>query len=156
MPANTSFVSSRIGSNVLFGFIAGFLATLTFHQFGVAVLHAEHLTPFAPYAMNPVPPFGVPEVISLAFWGGVWGIALASVAPPAWRHGGGYWLGAIVFGAILPTAVAWFVVMPLKGLPAAGGFHYPGLLVGPIVNALWGFGTALFLRFMPRAAVPAS
>ena len=55
-----------------------------------------------------------------------------------------------MFGAIFPTLAAWFIVLPLKGLPVGGGFRFPGLLVGPIVNGLWGLGTALFLRLLTR------
>jgi hypothetical protein len=40
------------------------------------------------------------------------------------------------------------VVLPLKVLSAGNGFHFPGILVGPIVNGLWGLGTALFLSWM--------
>ncbi len=132
------------------GFMAGFIATLIFHQPGLAALHAAGMTPATPYVLRPVPPLDVPQVISLAFWGGVWGIVLALVA-----SGWGlllFWPGAILFGAIFPTLVAWFVVFPLKGIPVAGGFHFPGILVGPIVNGLWGLGTALFLFWLPRSA----
>ena len=41
--------------------------------------------------------------------------------------------------------VARFVVLPLKGLPAGGGFAWPGVLVGPVVNGAWGVGAALLL-----------
>ena len=53
---------------------------------------------------------------------------------------------AIIFGAIFPDVVSWFIVAPLKGLPVGYGFHFPGLLVGPIVNGLWGLGTAVILN----------
>ena len=53
---------------------------------------------------------------------------------------------AIVFGAIAPTLVAWFVVAPLKHQPIAGGWKPAAMTIGPIVNACWGFGTALFYR----------
>lgn len=132
------------------GFLAGFAATLIFHQPALAVLHAVGMTPAAPYLQKPVPPFGMPQYLSLAFWGGVWGIVLAFVAPLFGR--GYYWPGTILFGAIFPTLVAWFVVFPLKGIPMAGGFHFPGILVGPIVNGLWGLGSALFLSWVPRTA----
>jgi hypothetical protein len=45
----------------------------------------------------------------------------------------------------------WFVVSQLKGLPLGYGFHWPGLLVGPIVDGLWGLGTGVFLRILPGA-----
>jgi hypothetical protein len=131
------------------GFIAGFLATLLFHQPGLALLHRLGLFPGIAFDMHGVPPFGVPAVVQLAFWGGVWGIAFAVLRRAIARLPGGYWPGAILFGAVAPTLVLWFVVLPLKGLPVGFGFHFPGLLVAPIVDALWGLGTAVFLRLRP-------
>ena len=64
------------------------------------------------------------------------------------RSPGGYWVGAIVFGAVFPTVFSWLVAAPLKGLPLGYGFRFPGLLIGPIVNGLWGLGTAVFLMLM--------
>ena len=43
------------------------------------LLHAIGITPRVPYSMQPTPPLGVAQVWSLAFWGGVWGVALAAV-----------------------------------------------------------------------------
>ena len=101
--------------------------------------------------MRGVPPLGVPAVIQLAFWGGVWGIAFVLVERVIARCPGGYWLGAVLFGAIVPTLVFWFVVLPLKGLPVGYGFHFPGIAVALIVNGLWGLGTGVFLRLLPGA-----
>jgi hypothetical protein len=145
MARSASLSYSTSASRLALGFLAAFLATLTFHQIGVEVLHAIGLTANTPYKTTPVPPFGVPQVISLAFWGGVWGIVFVLVERWLARGPGGYWPAAIVFGAIFPTAFSWLVVAPLKGLPLGYGFHFPGLLVGPIVNGLWGLGTAIFL-----------
>jgi hypothetical protein len=117
---------------------------LVFHQGALLALHLAGLVAAPPWRLAPVPPLGVPAVLSAAFWGGVWGIALALLAPRFGR-GAGYWLGALAFGAVLPTLVAWFVVLPLKGLPAGGGFAWPGVLVGPVVNGAWGVGAALLL-----------
>jgi hypothetical protein len=136
---------------LLYGFVAGFLVTLVFHQIGIYLLHTIGMTPSLPYDTGAVPPFGVPRFLSLAFWGGVWGIVFVLVEPYLARSPGGYWIRAVVFGAVFPTLVAWFLVLPAKGLPAAGGFRFPGLLVGPIVNGLWGFGTWLLLEIIPRA-----
>jgi hypothetical protein len=133
------------------GFFAAFLATLVFHQIGLELCHLIGLTPGMPYNFKGVPPWGVPQVISLAFWGGVWGFVFVAVERGFRRWPGGYWGGAIIFGAIFPTVFSWFVVAPLKGLPPGYGFHFPGLLVGPIVNGLWGLGTGVFLGILPGA-----
>ncbi|MBV8889270.1 MAG: hypothetical protein JO038_07365 [Alphaproteobacteria bacterium] len=140
-----------MAKRIVFGFIAGFLAVLVFHQIGLGILHLIGITPGTPYATAAVPPFGVPQFLSLAFWGGVWGIVFVLAEPWLVRSPGGYWVGAILFGAIFPTLVAWFVVRPLKGLLVAPVFQFPGILVGPIVNGLWGLGTAVFLAVIPGA-----
>jgi hypothetical protein len=129
-------------------FLAGFFSTLVFHQGLLAILHAAGVSPRAPYAMNPTKPFGVPAVISLAFWGGIWGILLWLVI--AGSSGPRYWLLALVIGAIAPSLVALFVVLPLKGQPAAGGGN-PQLIVGALLlNGAWGIGVALLMRLMAR------
>ena len=66
----------------LLGFIAGFLATITFHQIALALLHAAHSTPRGAWSMQPVPPFGVPSVISLSFWGD-WNVVNSNANRPA-------------------------------------------------------------------------
>ena len=93
---------------LLLGFLAGFLATIIFHQIALQLLHMAGMVPRAAWAMRPVPPFGVPAVISLSFWGGVWGAIMIPIIDRL--RGGKYWLAALVFGAIAPTLVAWFVV----------------------------------------------
>lgn len=129
------------------GFIAGFIATLTFHQFVLFVLWYAKVTPNFPWPMRPVPPFGVPAVISLAFWGGVWGIIMIPALSRI-RGEGAYWIAAILFGAILPTLVAGLVVAPLKHQPVPHGGAM--IATGLAVNAAWGLGTALFFRFLAR------
>jgi len=130
-------------------FIAGFVATLVFHQAVIWCLHNFGYVPRAPWSMTPVPPFGIPAVISLAFWGGVWGVIMMLLIA-RWR-GAAFWIAAILFGAIFPTLVAWFIVAPLKHMPIAGGWNPKTMMVGLLVNGVWGFGTALIYRvFVPR------
>ena len=136
---------------VAIGFVAGFLATLLFHQPMLALLHAVGLTPGTPYATRAAAVVGVPQFLSTAFWGGVWGIALVFLVRRL-RRGAPYWLGAVLFGAVFPTLVAWFVVAPLKGLPAAGGFRPSAMETGLLVNAAWGLGAAVFLTIFERLA----
>jgi hypothetical protein len=130
-------------------FIAGFLSTLVFHQGLLAFLNAAGRTTRKPWVMAPTPPLGVPAVLSLAFWGGIWGILLWEVVRN--RTGGARWVTALVFGAILPTAVALCVVMPLKGMPMGGGWK-PDLIVGGLLlNGAWGVGVAALMRLLGRS-----
>ncbi|MBK1696005.1 hypothetical protein [Rhodovibrio salinarum] len=123
----------------LIAFVAGFLATLIFHQGAIALLHGAGVIPIAPYPLQPTWPFGVPQVVSLAFWGGVWGLVLWPVIRNA--RGLKYWGTCILVGAVGPTAVAMLVVFPLKGIPVDAVKIVGGL----VLNGIWGFGTGLLI-----------
>ena len=132
-------------------FIAGFVSTLVFHQGVLCVLYAGGFSPRAPWNVTPVPPLNVPAVISLAFWGGLWGIVLWALIGAS--GGSAYWIKALVIGALGPSLVAWFVVMPIKGLGAAGGWD-PKIIVGALLlNGAWGIGTALLIRLLSRVSL---
>lgn len=120
-------------------FVAGFLATVIFHQGMLQAFNLFGIAEVDPYNFEPVPPLGVPAVISLAFWGGVWGLPLWWLVR-RWR-GTLYWFGGIVGGALAPTTVALLVVFPLKGLEVTGATVVGGL----VVNAAWGLGVVLVL-----------
>ncbi|MEW6334172.1 MAG: hypothetical protein AB1558_07870 [Thermodesulfobacteriota bacterium] len=130
--------------NHLKAFLGGFASTFIFHQGLLAILYAAGLVPRVPFSLAPTAPFGIPQVISLAFWGGLWGILLW----PLIRHmkHPAYGLTALAFGALLPSLVAWFVVAPLKGLPVAGGWKPANLMTGLLLNGAWGLGVALLMR----------
>lgn len=121
-------------------FFAGFLATLFFHQGGLWLLGLAGRTAATPWNMTPTPPLGVPAVLSLAFWGGVWGIALWALIRRS--TGARFWMLAIVLGALLPSLVAWFVVFPLKGVELAT----PLIIGALLLNGLWGLGVAVYMR----------
>jgi len=133
----------------LVAYIGGFLATLTFHQGALALMHALGWTDSAPFALQPTHPFGLPQVISHALWGGVWGIVMAAVLPRAMASAS-YIAAGSVFGALLPTAVALLVVLPLKGQPVAGGGDVRLIIGALILNGLWGGGAALLIRLYGR------
>jgi len=118
------------------GFAAAFLAVLLFHQPVIGLLKTLGLIAASPYSLQPVPPLGTPRVLSLAFWGGVWGIVFALIRPylPAKRNA--FLLAGLVFGALAPTLFSWFVLG--RGIPAT---WWRGL----VINGAWGFGTALLL-----------
>jgi hypothetical protein len=140
----------RFAGRLLAGFVAGFFATLIFHQLTLAVLWVVGVAPFGPFSMAATRPFGVPAVISLAFWGGVWGILFAVIERTFPRRG--YWLTIFLFGAIFPSLVALLVVLPLRGRPAGGGWHIPLLVTAVLVNGAWGIGTGLIFKALsPRS-----
>ncbi|MBD2204119.1 hypothetical protein H6G33_28560 [Calothrix sp. FACHB-1219] len=128
----------------LAGFTAGFFAVLVFHQVALTILHAINFISISAYATQPTPPFGVPQVLSLAFWGGIWGIILAVLILRS--NSSLAWWQTLIFSAIAPTSVFLFVVLPLKGMPIAGGWQPNLIITGLIVNSAWGLGTALLLK----------
>ena len=130
-------------------FAAGFLGTLIFHQLTLWVLWRAGLAPFAPFPMAATSPFGVPVLLSLAFWGGIWGILFALVEGK-FPERGGYWVAAFLFGALLPSFVALVIVLPLKGRPMGGGWGLPLLTTALLINGAWGVGTGFFLKLFSR------
>ena len=143
----TPRVSSSIPARLLSGFVAGFLATLIFHQLVLVVLWSARVAPFGPFQMASTKPFGVPAVFSLAFWGGVWGLPYALIER-RFPSGKGYWAAAFLFGAILTSLVALLVVLPLKGRPPGGGWHPSLLVTAFLINGAWGIGTGVILKAM--------
>jgi hypothetical protein len=132
------------GLKLIVGFVAGFIAVLLFHQPVLALLTHLGVAKAATYSLAATGPFGVPQVFSLSFWGGVWGVVFATIEHRI-PQGKRYWVYAFLFGAIFPTLVAWFVVAPIKGLPMAGGWQTSRMLTGFIINGAWGVGNALLL-----------
>jgi len=130
------------------GFVAGVLAVPVFHQILLWILHAAGIVPIAPFNMAPTKPLGIPEIVSISFWGGVWGIVFA-LTLPRWFTGTAYWIAAPVAGGLALTLVFMIVVWPLK----FGGFPPNALglfIIGFLLNAAWGIGWALFLYGLER------
>ena len=133
------------------GFIAAVLSTLIFHQAMWAVLHTLGMMP-PPFPMAPTTPLGVPKMISLCFWGGlygaVFGLALPSLPRPLWLSG-------LVLG-IIAALVGMFVVTAIKGLPIGFGFALIPWIDSLLINGFWGIGVGLITPLlMPRRPHPA-
>ncbi len=129
---------------ILFSFAAGFLATLICHQGMFTLFWLIGLVEAAPYNLAATAPLGVPAVLSLAFWGGVWGL-------PAWLvicrfTGAAYWVVALLFGGLGPSLVALSIVFPLKGMAFMAGWDPKVMLGAFLLNAAWGLGVAAFMR----------
>ena len=132
-------------TTLVLAFLAGALAVPAFHQGLFLLLHLAGIIPVPPFDMTPTKPLGVPALVSISFWGGVWGVVFA-LTVLRWFHGAAYWVAALVGGGIALTLVYMFVVVPLKS------GHLPGqmgglFVIGFLLNAAWGIGWALLLRW---------
>lgn len=139
----------RGGSTLTFAltaFLAGCIAVAIFHQGVVAAFNAAGIMPagFQPWSFDPVPPFGVPTVISKAFWGGVWAVPLGLLLRN--QTGPTYWVGWTVLGGVALSLVAISIVPALKGQPAPVFMERFPIYVA--INAAWGLGTAMILRML--------
>jgi hypothetical protein len=129
---------------VILPFVSAFLASLFFRESTLALLHAAGLVDPAGYSITPFLPLGIPEFIANALWSSIFGILMAwllRVAPDRTAP----WIGAFVFGGIVVTAASVFVVDPLRGIWPSGNM-LPRLALGFVSNAMWGWGTLVFLR----------
>lgn len=129
---------------IAYGFIAAVISVLIFHQGMWTILHYLALPDLgmpAPFPLDPVPPFGVPRIISLCFWGGVWGALFGAV----WRgRTASLWWAGLLLGFIA-GAFGLIVVAAIKGLPIGGGWHLNNWVRSMLINGAWGLGVGLLL-----------
>jgi hypothetical protein len=139
--------SNALARNLAIGFIAGALSVATFQQVILLVLTAIHMINAHVYSMAPIRPWGVPSIFNAMFWGGLWGVVFALIVDRAPR-GMPLWVFGLIFGAIGPVLVLWFVVFPLRGQPVAAGFAPMRMLAHIIIHAVFGLGVALIYSLL--------
>ena len=122
------------GRAIALAFVAGVLATLVFHQLYILAMGGNA------YSFAPTRPFGIWTFVSLSFFGGLWGIVLAFIVPrlPSPFN---EWLGWLILGAVLPTLVLWFIVLPLRGASPSRLWTPWLLFLIPTAHAVWGIAT---------------
>jgi hypothetical protein len=132
----------------ILGFVAAAISVLTFHQAMWAVFYAAgQMGP--PYPIRPVPPFGVPLIVDLCFWGGLYGFVFGLLRP---RFTWPLWLCGLIMG-IIAALVGMFIVAPIKGMPVANGWMIFGIVRSLLINGSWGLGVGLILPLLsPRRA----
>ncbi len=134
------------------GFVAAAISVLTFHQGMWALLYAVGSIPNPPYPTRPMPPFSVPLIVDLCFWGGLYGAVFGLLRP---RFTWPLWLDGLVMG-IIAALVGMFIVAPIKGAPVAGGWMAWPILRSLLINGSWGIGVGLILPLLkPRAPLRA-
>ncbi len=132
---------------IFLGCIAGAVAVLVFHQTTLQVLFWLGLAPRAAFRIAVVPPFNAPMVLSITFWGAVYGGVFGWILP---------WLPRTVLArgllaALFALAMSWFVVRPLAGDAVAFGWRIAPMLRSVAASCMWGIGTALILPLLlPR------
>jgi hypothetical protein len=133
-------IQKRIG----LGILAAVISVLIFHQGMWALLHylaLPGMTMPPPYPTDPIPPFGIPRIVDLCFWGGLWGAAFGAV----WRgRPGSYWWAGLILGA-MAAATGLIIVAAIKGLPIGGGWKLVNWIRSLLINGSWGLGVGLIL-----------
>lgn len=123
--------------NILFGFLAGVIATVTIHELIKCYLFDAGAIPLKPWDMSPVGPWDVPHIVSASFWGGLWGSILALIFGN--QPHGSMTLRGIVFGLIGPAILGALLWVPLiKG--QAPFFDGEPVLIGSVLLILAGWG----------------
>jgi hypothetical protein len=138
--------TTGVVSNLVWRFVAGALAMLTFHQAAVGLFNAAGLYPVAPFQLAPTGPLRLPMIVSSAFWTGLWGIVfLLGFLPPMQRVMPG-WAAGLLFGFVVPVVVLFFVVAPLRGQPLAFAQSWASMFRIALTHAFWGLGMVLIWR----------
>ena len=134
--------------NQLKPFLAGFLSTLVFHQGAAHLGYVMGVLPNAAYNLAPTAPWGVPSILSIAFFGGIWGMII-------WRivrrfQGSMVWILSFILGGFMLTSIFVTVVAPLKQIePSIMSFT-----IGFVLNGVWGLGNAFFIKLFKGDGQP--
>ncbi len=129
------------------GFLAAAIAVLTFHQGMWELLHLAAIPGMGMpvwFPMDPVPPLGVPKLLSLCFWGGLYGVVFGLLMPKFTLP---LWLCGLITGFVA-VLVGLFIVPTIKGLPVGGGWVMLSWLRSFVINGCWGIGLGLILPFL--------
>ncbi len=139
----------------VFGFIAAAISVLTFHQAMWEALHVLALPGLGmppAYPMGAVAPLGIPRILDLCFWGGLYGVVFGLLMP---RMTAPLWLCGLGFG-IIAALVGLLVVPAIKGLPIGAGWVVLNWAKSLLINGSWGIGLGIILPLiMPRKPIMA-
>jgi hypothetical protein len=138
---------NALSTRVFLGSLAGALAILIFHQTTLQIFFWLGLSAQASFRIAHVPPFNAPLVVSITFWGAVYGGLLGLVLP--WTRGPLCAKTAVT--GMCATGLSWFVFLPLMGQATAFGWHAGPMLRSFAAYQMWGIGVCLLLPLLhPR------
>jgi hypothetical protein len=136
--------------NLLLGFIAGVIATLTTHEIIKYFFYDANIIPFKPWDLSPVdngPLAGVmPRLVNAALWGGLWGAIFAVILGNVPQ--GSMTLRGAALGIVGPAIAGVFLIVPLLkgGAPFLGG-DIGGIIAVLAILAGFGASTAWLYGF---------
>jgi hypothetical protein len=139
-----------MAKRLIFGFIAGALSVLVFHQSMVLLLHLLGQIPNFPWSTRPIAPFGVPAIVNQMFWGGLWGVGFAAIAHRIplrsdLARGAGYGLAG-------PWLLGNGILVPaFKGGTFLFGLNPMNMWRGALIGLAFGVGIAVILRLLGRS-----
>ena len=140
---------ANLGRTIVIGFVAAVISVLVFHQGTIWGMRQLGWISAQPWNITGrVPPYGVPVLANLCFWGGLWGILIALLLratrlPPLLT---GFLIGVVA------ALVGWTIVPMWKGGVLFAGGSPTALLRGAFINGTFGWGTALILNTFFRRA----
>jgi hypothetical protein len=132
---------------IFLGCIAGAISVLVFHQTLLQLFYWIGLAPQAAFRVAQVAPFHAPMVVSITFWGAVYGGIFGLLAP---RLKAPMLVKALLAG-LFAMLSGWFVVRPLAGHAIAFGWQAAPMLRSAAACLMWGVGVSLILPLLhPR------
>ena len=138
---------TRASTRIFLGCVAGAISVLVFHQTTLQIFFWLGWAPLAAFRIAQVPPFNAPLVVSITFWGAIYGGVFGLLLP--WVRAA-LWLKGMLAG-LCAMALAWFVFLPLMGHRAAFAWQAWPMLRSFIAYQMWGLGLTLLLPLLhPR------
>jgi hypothetical protein len=126
--------------NIILGFIAGAIATVTVHEFICYYFYTAGLFPRQPWPNTPAHLTGVPQYVSDMAWGGLWGSIFSLILGD--HPQGSMTLRGALLGILLPAVVGVFILVPLLTGRFPMFFGGDITMIWPVLVILAGFGAA--------------
>ena len=138
---------TRSSTRIYLGGIAGAVSVLVFHQTILQLFFWCGLAPQAAFRGAVVLPFHAPMVVSITFWGAIYGGVFGWLTPRLPRLA----LAKALLAGLFALLMGWFVVRPLAGHPVAFDWQVAPMLRSAAACLMWGIGVTLILPLLlPR------
>src|SRR3990172_7938232 len=100
-------MDSTLLKKLALGFVAGAIAVVTAHEIIDYILYAAGIFPRVPWSAAPAALTGVPQFVSDAFWGGLWGVLFALMSDKI--PGANLTVKGLIFGIVGPAILGVFI-----------------------------------------------